>query len=571
MLNLNLLCPKKSQKFRKCYLSMMAVGLLSTASNQVLSQESGVKIALALTPSAPETTNSTTENQKAEPKPDSTGAKKKSPFALSSFEMTGLKARSDGETAPPSKEQGEAESAKKPLELKINQEVDGAATRKAKSTDESSIKSSRTASGQSKSASRKPVPGLNVAPNLPKGVKPLKLGHIAPNSDDNEDAECPGGSETDNGLLKLPEDIPLEQEAHPYDAPVADLNAKPDRPTPVVHKAQTFTSEQLKLRNDINRCLQHFLQNPETIARRSPWAVMHAILPFGVEAELVGGNRRVNAIGWMCYNGMCKTQRIFQPTQAGFRTNLGPGVQGHEGQFLAILAQSKVAADYPLKVGNRSYTINDLVRYEMATCKNNSELTFKLIGLSYYLDQNQQWKDNEGGTWNLEKMVGQELDQPIVGAACGGTHRLMGLTFSLMQHKQAGLPVDGHWYRSEQYLNDFVQYTFTLQNADGSFSTEWFEGRGSDPNVEKKVQTTGHILEWLIYTLPDDQLDSPQVVKALRFLLGSIGANPSRDWPIGPRGHSLRALALYDQRVFGAPVGNMKKYLASLRQENSLR
>jgi hypothetical protein len=298
---------------------------------------------------------------------------------------------------------------------------------------------------------------------------------------------------------------------------------------------------------------------------------MHAILPFGVEAELGAGNRRVNAIGWACYNGLCKTQRMFQPTTNGFRINTGPGVQGHEGQFLAILAQSKVAPNYPIKMGNRNYTINDLVRYEMATCREKSELTFKLIGLSYYLDQQQVWRDNRGGTWSLEKLVAQELDQPVVGAACGGTHRLMGLTFSLLQRKQAGLPITGHWQRSEQYLNDFVAYAMSLQNPDGSFSTEWFEGRANEPNVERKVQTTGHTLEWLVYTLPDEQLQSPQVTKAIQFLLNTVGAEPGRDWPIGPRGHALRALALYNQRVFGAQTGKMRQFIATTKTESQLR
>jgi hypothetical protein len=384
---------------------------------------------------------------------------------------------------------------------------------------------------------------------------------------DNEDsAECPGGGAGEQ-LLKLPDDIPLEEEPHPYDAPAAELT--PSKPAgSLTTRAAGFTKDQLKLRSEINQCLSYYMQHPESIARRSPWAVMHAILPFGVEAELVSGNRKVSAIGWMCYNGVCKTQRIFQPTKTGFRTNLGPGVQGHEGQFLAILAQSGVAADYPIKISNRSYKVNDLVRYEMSTCREDSELTFKLIGLSYYLDQNQQWRDNRGITWSLDKIVAEELDQPIVGAACGGTHRLMGLTFSLMQHKQAGLPVDGHWYRAEQYLNDFVQYAFTLQNADGSFSTEWFEARGNDSKIERKIQTTGHILEWLVYTLPENQLESPQVQKSIRFLLNTIGAEPGRDWPIGPRGHSLQALALYNQRVFGAPAGNLKKHLANLKSES---
>ncbi len=504
------------------------------------------------TPPSPATENATEDGKVIATLVGSNGDNKSKP-------RVGNRTRTKNGAAPPQK-----------VELKSSHRSDESAALK------SDTKSPEPAPVPPKSEvakSESPKPGISAkidAIDTAK-IKPLKLDAKSPSPDDNENGECPGGAEGDDKLLKLPEDIPLEQEAHPYDAPAAEYTAKPDRPAVSKPVTKSFTGEQLKLRNDINRCLNYFMQNPETIARRSPWAVMHAILPYGVEAELIGGNRRVNAIGWMCHNGLCKTQRIFQSTQNGFRTNLGPGVQGHEGQFLAILAQSKVAPNFPIKVGNRSYTVQDLVRYEMATCKEDSELTFKLIGLSYYLEQNQSWRDSEGGFWNLEKMVAEELEQPIVGAACGGTHRLMGLTFSLLRRKQAGLPIEGHWQRSEQYLNDFVQYAFTLQNADGSFSTEWFEGRGSDPNVEKKVQTTGHILEWLVYTLPDDQLDSPQVVKSVRFLLGTIGANPSRDWPIGPRGHSLRALALYNQRVFGAPAGNMKKHLASLRLENTQR
>jgi hypothetical protein len=104
--------------------------------------------------------------------------------------------------------------------------------------------------------------------------------------------------------------------------------------------------------------------------------------------------------------------------------------------------------------------------------------------------------------------------------------------------------------RAEKFLNSFIEYTLTLQNPDGSFSTEWFERRGDEQNVDRKVQTTGHIAEWLIYTLPDDHLRSPEVEKAVDFLLNTIGKNPSKDWAIGPRGHSLRALDLYQKRVF---------------------
>lgn len=393
----------------------------------------------------------------------------------------------------------------------------------------------------------------------------------APSEDSSR--ECPGApSPSENGSVESmeshPDDIPLEQDDHPYDAPAAKSAPKETAPQTQVHIA---SPRELAIQTGINNCLKYFLDHPETVVRRGPWALMHASLPFGVESEVIAGNRRVNTIGWMCFNGVCAKQRMFQPTRTGFRTNVGPGVQGHEGQFLAILAQSRVQADYPIQIGQRRYTINDLVRYEMATCVEKSELTFKLIGLSYYLNQEQRWRDQRGHYWTLEKMVADELSQPVNGAACGGSHRLMGLSYAVIRRQQAGLPITGHWERAERYLNDYVNYAMTLQNPDGSFSTEWFEGRGQEPNVERKVQTTGHILEWLIYTLPDEHLRSPRIQLSVEYLLNTVGAAPERDWPIGPRGHALRALALYNERVFGALPGKMQAYIAETQNGPVLR
>jgi hypothetical protein len=169
---------------------------------------------------------------------------------------------------------------------------------------------------------------------------------------------------------------------------------------------------------------------------------MHAVLPFGAEYELIAPSGRVNAIGWMCHNGLCRTQRMFTPRGNAFVPNVGGGVQGHEGQFLAILAQCQVPLDYPIQIGNKRFTVEDLVRYEMATCRERSELTFKLIGLSFYVDANKQWRANDGKVWSLSKLVQEELAQPVIGAACGGTHRLMGFTFALKQRALQGQPIN---------------------------------------------------------------------------------------------------------------------------------
>lgn len=328
-----------------------------------------------------------------------------------------------------------------------------------------------------------------------------------------------------------------------------EIDGSVDSPSLTLQREFYGTTPQWERLERVRGCLKHYLDHPETTAERSPWAVMHALLAFGSDYEMIGPKGRVNAIGWMCHNGLCKTQRIFTPRGNGFVPNVGGGVQGHQGQFLAILAQCQVPPDYPIQIGDRKFTVQDLVYYEMATCRERSELTFKLIGLSYYVDSNKQWRSNDGKVWSVQKLIQEELAQPIVGAACGGTHRLMGYTFAIKQRVLQGQPLEGQYLRAAKFVNEFIDYTWKLQNPDGSFSTNWYESRGNEPKDERKVQTTGHMLEWLMFTIGDEQLQSERVEKAIDFLLKHIDDNKAHRWPIGPRGHATRALALYEKRL----------------------
>jgi len=126
---------------------------------------------------------------------------------------------------------------------------------------------------------------------------------------------------------------------------------------------------------------------------------------------------------------------------------------------------------------------------------------------------------------------------------------LMGYTFAIKQRVLQGQPLEGQYLRAAKFVNEFIDFTWKLQNPDGSFSTNWYEARGNDPKDERKVQTTGHMLEWLMFTVGDDQLQTERVQKGIDFLLKHIADNKSHKWPIGPRGHATRALALYHKRL----------------------
>jgi hypothetical protein len=58
------------------------------------------------------------------------------------------------------------------------------------------------------------------------------------------------------------------------------------------------------------------------------------------------------------------------------------------------------------------------------------------------------------------------------------------------------------------------------------------------------------MVEWLLTVTPDSQLQNPRLVSAIRFLLNSMYEERRNEWEIGPKGHALRSLAMYYERVY---------------------
>jgi hypothetical protein len=113
-----------------------------------------------------------------------------------------------------------------------------------------------------------------------------------------------------------------------------------------------------------------------------------------------------------------------------------------------------------------------------------------------------------------------------------------------------GEPLDGEYQRAAEFVKKYQQYAFRLQNRDGSLSTSWFRGAGDEEDIDRRIKTTGHILEWLCYSLSDDQLREPETVRAVTYLANLMYTNYDKEWETGPRCHATHALLLYDERVF---------------------
>jgi hypothetical protein len=340
-------------------------------------------------------------------------------------------------------------------------------------------------------------------------------------------------------------------------APASQPNATTTlKPAPVLEAATPppLTKQLVALRSRVRSVLKGYYRKPLNSRDNDPWETMHGMLAYGVQSRILQGGTNgapITSVGWLCYNKPCKGQTLMYVTPQGeVRAKYGVGLQGHLGQLLAMLAQCNVSADYPIRVGKNDFTIHDLIEAEKKTCYPKSELTFKLIALQHYIDLNDKWVNDQGVDWDFSRLIREELSQPIRGAACGGTHRLSGLSLVVKKRIERGEPLDGEYAQAAEFVKKYQQYAFRLQNPDGSLSTSWFRGGGDEDDINRKIKTTGHILEWLCYSLSDEELRDQRTVRAVSFLSNLMYSNYDNEWEIGPRSHATHALLLYDQRVF---------------------
>ena len=61
------------------------------------------------------------------------------------------------------------------------------------------------------------------------------------------------------------------------------------------------------------------------------------------------------------------------------------------------------------------------------------------------------------------------------------------------------------------------------------------------------------------------------MIKSVSYLTNLLLENRNEKWSIGPLGHGLHALAIYDERVFGGKPGTREQQLAEVRRKQVQR
>lgn len=316
----------------------------------------------------------------------------------------------------------------------------------------------------------------------------------------------------------------------------------------------------------VQRVLDDYFSRPLNTRDDPPWSVLHWGIAYGIDAQVAIGNpggRRVTAIGWLCSNYRTGGKQLIRCSDEGFSLPVAPGVQGHDAQFLSMLAQARVPESYLLRVGNEQLTVAQLVDHEMQTCKQGNEQTFKLIGIAHYRGTQASWKNAQGESWSIERLLQEELKAPISSreATCGGSHRIFAMNYAAEIRLRETAQLTGVWLEAAQRNTYYQKRAFALQNADGSFSTAWFDKPESRDDTERRLITSGHIVEWLAFSLSDEQLHDRRFERGVQYVTQLLEQNRGTKLHRGGMGHALHGLAIYEQRLLGTQPGERSDHL----------
>jgi hypothetical protein len=319
--------------------------------------------------------------------------------------------------------------------------------------------------------------------------------------------------------------------------------------------AGTASTDPVKTRLEL--AIQHIEQR-ELLTTNAFWTVFHGILGVGPNLMLKDpeSGQRVNALDYI-FRGEGRLGEIrglrFVPTAHGINVHTGPIYvgQGHQDQFVGEIAQWGVPIDTKVLLFGKEYTLRDFLSEIKAHARVGQELSWTIVALGHYYGTDLEWTNSAGEKLRLEDLVKEEVNASIDQAACGGTHRLFGLTWVYHIHRRKGGKEEGVWKEVADKLAHHQALAKKYQNSDGSLSSNYFRGPGLTQELQERLGSSGHTLEWLASALSDEELQSDWMQNAANAVALMVLEAQSAPVESGALYHAAHGLATYYVRRYG--------------------
>lgn len=290
-----------------------------------------------------------------------------------------------------------------------------------------------------------------------------------------------------------------------------------------------------------------------TANTHSPWQIFHGILALKKDFLLKVDDQKVSAIEWIATsNPKWDNEPWLQVTEFGGRFHKftrAYAFEGHPSQSLALLSQSNLPPSFVFKAGDREITIHDIIRNTMMEVNDKEEITWVLWALNNYLKPEARWQNKTGEPWSIERLVQIQVDANVNNGACGGNHGLFALARARDKAARGGKQLRGAWLQADHKVKQYLEFARVLQNSDGSFSANFYEGPEFSKDLNSRLNTTGHTLEFVVNGLPTERLNEQWVRNAVWRLSKDLADNRHQQADCGPLYHSLNALITYRDRI----------------------
>jgi hypothetical protein len=300
------------------------------------------------------------------------------------------------------------------------------------------------------------------------------------------------------------------------------------------------------------------------LEQNAAWQILHGVLAYGRDFQAERRGESVNVLDWIFGGGAMRGWTL-APGPVGLRAIEEPGGkegQGHPDQWIAVISQCGVPLSQAVRHAGRDWKLYDMVAQAMHETYEGKECSWTLIALSRYLDPfDRTWAARDKQNWSLERMIAMEAgpDDDAAGrehistAACGGTHRLIGMQMALDKFDEnfPSQELTGGWARAQHRIDDAIAAAKANQLPSGAFSIDYFERPANSADISEHLAATGHTLEFLALALDDEELAQPWVTRAAVYLCKLFQKTRQVDLECGALYHAAHGLVLYRQRRFG--------------------
>jgi len=229
--------------------------------------------------------------------------------------------------------------------------------------------------------------------------------------------------------------------------------------------------------------------------------------------------------------------------------------EGHDGQFLAAMAESGVPANAIVRTSRGERTIQEWLDSDCTRRAVLEEPEFLATPFAIYFRGHVSRVIGFRGYCDdiLDRLINSDTGST---GTCSGTHRLYSIAVLLNVNQSEPILTSESEEKGRRYLQRLGSQLHAIQHEHGAWRMDWADDHPftapQDTSIRwgGDVQITAHHLEWIAVN-PFETMEDTTVLRALRFLDRCIVEASDRDIRTDYCGytHALRAMLLWGTNV----------------------